>query len=391
MGIIDKGAKAGLSAVGLGGIFTRKVDPKGFDPDFPGGLTIIEVIKGKEKVKDAITLVGSFMPFKPFEYGGTQKISKDYYAGNPEPVIHVLGSRENDTVIRGRLKSKRFKDVDSFTDVQQKVTVCREYQELIDGMRLRGNIVKVTLGEWRRYGIIEECSFKLNRLSDIEYEIKFSIIGFNLPKECKLVGEPDTDLISANKTVTSEAAKQLAAMKSYPESMPRTLSEFLDEAIGTVATVVAQVTGFVDGALTDIENIEKSATRAVGLCRHARATISRTGRRIGAIGYNTSTMSAGLTTASFKSAALTANTRHFQSVLAGLAGLAALMALLQARFAQLSASTPIRRHLVKQGDTLQTISMRYYQTTDNWSKIYDQNKLTSTVLTVGSVLEIPKV
>jgi hypothetical protein len=30
-------------------------------------------------------------------------------------------------------------------------------------MRLRGNMVKITLGEWRRYGFIEECTFKMNR------------------------------------------------------------------------------------------------------------------------------------------------------------------------------------------------------------------------------------
>jgi LysM repeat protein len=386
MGIIDTGIGKGLSAIGLSGVTNRSVKPpKGFGPDFPEGLRIIEIIDGRERPLDAITLLGSFMPLIPFEYGGTQQIVKDYYPGNSEPVVQVLGPRENDTTIRGKFKTKRFPD-----DVGLQFAA-REYQELVDAMRLRGNMVKITLGEWRRYGFIEECAFKLNRLSDIEYSIKFSIIGFNPPRNCKFVANPDDDLIAPNKRLTRTAEALLGQMQNYPSTMPRTISEFLNDQISSVASVVNLVTGFVDGALADVENLTASANRAVGLIKNARATISRTGRRIGALQMNISTLGTGVSRRSFKSAAVITNAAHIHKILGGMSTLAALLAALQARYATLTKTVPMKRHLVKQGDTLQRLAMKYYNSSDSWKVIYDHNKLSSTNLVVGSVLEIPKV
>lgn len=385
MGIVNNVAGSALSAVGLGGVTTRTIKPpKGFGPDFPEGLRIVEIVNGKEQTKEAIQLVGSFMPKVPFGFGGTQQVVKDYYPGNSEPVVQVLGPRESDVTISGKFKTKRFKD-ESLRGAAQ------EYQELVDAMRIRGNMVKVTLGEWRRYGIVEECQFKLNRLTEIEYEIKFSIIGFNPPTNCKFAGNPDDDLIAPNKELTNKAALALAAMTNYPTTMPRTISEFLDDQISTVSSAVALVTGFVDGALQDIENIEKSANRAVGLIKNARTTISRTGRRIGALSMGVSSLGTGVSANSFKAAARITNAAHIHSIIAGMGSLTALLATLQKRFAALAKTVPLKRHLVVDGETLQKISIRYYNTADNWKKIYDHNRLTSTALTAGTVLEIPKV
>jgi len=35
--------------------------------------------------------------------------------------------------------------------------------------------------------------------------------------------------------------------------------------------------------------------------------------------------------------------------------------------------------------------MKYYNDASHWSDIYDHNKLTSSTLVVGSILEIPKI
>lgn len=384
MGILNSVAETGLSAVGLGGIFKRNTDPKGLGPDFPAGLVIQEIVDGAPITDTIIQLVGSFLPMVPFEFGGKQQLSKDYYPGNEEPVIQVLGSRENDVTINGRLKTKRFKDV--------KLREAAEtYQDNIDAMRRRGNLVLVTLGNWKRYAFIQECSFKLKRRSDIEYSISFLIVGTKLPKNCKMVDGGDGDIASSLNKISTELTTALANARNYPSSMPRSLSDFMDDITNTVASALNLVTSFVDGALTDVENIGKSASRAVGLIKYARATISRSVRRIGTLQLTVSSLSDGITLASFKTAAQMNNAAHIKQTVNAYGSLALLLAQLQARFAVLSKTVPLRRHLVKVGDTLQKLAIKYYNDANLWKNIYDHNKLTSPTLTVGTVLEIPKI
>lgn len=394
MGLLETASKevggTVLGAVGLGGILNPSTSvPKGFSKDFEQGLLIVEYRDGKPLDADKIQLLGSFMPMVPFEFGGTQQIVKEYYPGNPEPVVQVLGPRESDVTIKGRLKSKKFKDDPTFK-VNDKIAVCQEYQELIDAMRLRGNIVRITLGEWRRYGLIGESSFRMNRLSDIEYSITFSIIGFNYPTNCKLIDVPDDNLIAPNKSITFLAELVLGSARNFPLTMPRTVAEFLNEVINTVASAVALVTGFVDGILRDVENIEKAANRAIGLIRHARATVSRMARRVGTLQLNVSNLASGISLDGFKTAAQFNNAAHIKQMVSGFSSLAILLAQLQKKFEKIAKQVPIRRHLVKEGETLQKISILYYNNADNWKKIYDHNLLQSSVLTVGSVLEIPR-
>jgi hypothetical protein len=386
MGLLDEGLNAGFTAVGLGGIFSKSTDTKAFGKDFDNGLIIEEVINGAITTNSngKIQLVGSFMPLIPFEFGGKQHLSKDYYPGNPEPVMQVLGARESDVTIHGRLKTKRFKD----PSMKGAATA---YQLLIDAMRKRGNVVKVTLGEWRRYAVIEDASFKLNRLTEIDYSITFSIIGEKMPKNCKIIKGIDDDILSANTTLATAAAAALASARNYPASMPRTLSGFLNDQISEGARVIGLVTGYVDGVLKDIEDINASAHRAVGLIKNARTTIAQTSRRIGALALSVTTLSSGVTSDSFRTAAQFNNAGAIKEILNGYAFLLFLLSNLQAKFASIARTLPISRHLIKHGDTLQNISIRYYNNADLWKNIYDHNLLTSTTLNVGTVLEIPKV
>lgn len=388
MGILEKGVALGADALGLGGLFKKKTKAPNFGPDFPSGLRVQEIVNGKEvplpnEQGYGFQLVGAFMPKDSLDFGGSQRIRKDYYPGHSEPVVQVLGPEEDDVVIHGTFKTKRFKD-EAMREAAQ------EYQQLVDAVRIRGNIVKITLGKWRRYGFISSAKFKLKRLVDIDYEITFSIIGFNPPTNCKFLANADDDLIGPNKALTNAAAAALASARNYPAEMPQTLTDLLDGLITEVAEAINLVTGFVDGALTDVENLQKSATRAVGLIRNARATISRTSRRIGAIPLTLGNLTTGITLNSFKAAAMAGNTKHLKKTAIGFAGLAALLAALQLKFKGLSASTPDKRHLVKAGDTLQKLAVAYYNDQSLWKKIYDHNKLRTTALVVGSVLEIPK-
>lgn len=387
MGILNPEVKLTnpLGLLGLGSL-TGKRRPKSIGNDFDAGFKIVEIVDGREKEADQVILVGPFMPHVPFTFGGSQQIVKDYYAGSSEPTVQVLGPREKDTVIRGHLKSKRLKD-----DSLRKAA--REYQELIDAMRIRGNLVKISLGgdEWYRYGFIEEVSFDLATLADIKYEIRFSVVGFNKPTNCKFVEDKASNIQAPNKKVTDAAAAALAQINSIPAEMPLTLADQLNEIIGGVAAIVANVTNFVDDIINDAEQLTNSANRALGLIKYARSFVSSSARRVGLISLSTTNLGSKFSSEAQKTSATIKNVNSIYRIRTSFTSLAAQLAALQAQFTALSKTVPLRRHLIRNGDNLQRLALKYYNNADLWKRIYDHNKLRSSELTIGAVIEIPKV
>jgi LysM repeat protein len=405
MGLIDSAVS---KIPGGASLLTRKVAKPDFVvDDFPDGFIIIEYENGKQKTgkggkpgKDDVQLTGPFMPHAPFKYGGEQRLVKDYYPGNSEPAVQVLGPKETDLTINGELKLKRFKRVYSpsktasgtpqlsESDVR---SIAENYAKLIDAMRIRGNLVQIRMGKWHRWAFIEKVEFEFNHLASIKYQIDFFIVGFNQPLNTKISGGYDDDLTRPNTDLTTKALSAIAAMQQFPASMPQSLADFLNGEIAKVAGAIALVTGFVNEALKDIENINQSFNRALGLLNNARAFISQSGRRINAVATDLSTLGNRTASQWNKTVATIESINHIHQVRYNYGEMLASIQALSAFISLLRQTTPLGRYAVKTGDSLQRVSNKYYGTPDNWRAIYDHNKLNSTNLVVGSVLEIPKV
>lgn len=354
-------------------------------PDFAAGFQIVEVIDGVEQTGNKLALAGNLLPMVPFEWGGEQRLTKEYYPGNPEAAVQVMGGKEGDVTIHGRFKDKRYKD-SSLYGVSYKIA------EQVDILRRRGNLVKISLGEWVRYAFIEKCDFKLAKLSDIEYSIQFFIVGFTLPTNGKIVARSKELPLDLNNALISAALDFQAkyGKDGIPITVPRSIADVLNGAISSVAHAVGLVTGFVDTVLTTAEDVQKSANRALGLIKNARTTICQTQRRLGNLstGFN-SISNQTKASQSFRSAFI--NQEHLVKTISAAGALAALLASLQAQFNAIAKTVPLARYKVKAGDTLQKIAVKFYNNADLWSNIYDHNNLTTTALTPGMLLEIPKV
>ncbi len=420
MGLLDFDLKGGLneSFNRITSPFTRKTisvaEMKGAleRNDFPKGFEIIELQEGKLLDNEKVILLGDQMPQIPFEFGGDQKIVKDFYPGNTEPTVQVLGAREGDITIRGRLKAKRFGKTipQGFTSLTSSPTnanvlgqdpesaerrdesfrrIPREKQELIEAIRIRGNLVRITMGDFQRFGFLETAIFRMKTLADIDYELTFSIIGFNPPSDCKILGRAKTIPVDINKELIAAVDTLLEDFGTVPDSVPRSLGEQISDAVSDVASVVTLVTDFVDNVLTEVDSVRNGAARAEGLIKNARAFISSTSRRIGAfdplgqVNINTGNgVSAGYINSAF-----------FGSFLSSLGGMALILASLSAGLKNLAETEPLGRHRVKSGDTLQTIAQKFYQDQTQWEEIYDHNRLTDTNLEslIGEILEIPRI
>ena len=386
MGVLNDLAGKSLGAIGLKSVLNPSVDPPSdYGPDFLG-LTVTEFVDGRPKSGAegfGFSLQGNFMPVVPFSFGGTQEIVKEYYPGNAEPVVQVFGAREEDVTIKGTFKTKKFKDEDLRL-------AALAYQERVDEVRRRGNLVKIELGTWKRYGYLKECKFDLSRITRIEYSITFDIVGFKLPTNCKFVEDKDDDVQSKNKELIEKAANALALYQNYPSTMPLTISEFLDTQIALVASAINNVTDFIDDTLSDAESISRSAHRALGLIKNAQSTLSSTSRRIGALSFSVTSLGSGFSNPHKKIIATYESVKHINTVKSGFSSLLLLFAALRERYASIIATVPLKRHLVKDGDTLQRLAITYYNNAEQWKKIYDHNKLVSTQLVEATVLEIPR-
>ena len=354
--------------------------------DFKNGFVITPYSKnGNPLSNDIVHLLADAMPHQPFIFGGQQKVVKDYYAGNSEPTVQVIGPQENDVTIKGRLKAKKLKlgpddDKESMRRYPQYI------QESIEAIRISGLLVRLNLGDWQRFGFIQQAVFNMNTLAEIDYEVTFLIVGFNKPRDY-ILRDASLQAIPYNKN--KELARQMAqtlneTFGKAPPSMPKSFADQMDTAISDVASAVNLVTGFVDTVLAEVDSIKGSVQRALGLVKNARTKCSEYQRRIGGLVPNGGLDKSTRINSSYSNSGFVAFS------LSSINGLNALLASLVPQLKAITQTLPIGRHRIASGDTLQTISMKYYNDSSKWEDIYDHNKLLSTELIIGDILEIPR-
>jgi len=357
--------------------------------DFPEGFRFRE----KAGKKAEVILAGSWMPVVPFTFGGKQRMSKEYYPGNSEPTTHIMGSEEDDVTVKGRLHAKRLPS-GTTPDLYRAPL---EMQELIDSVRRRGSLLELTLGEWKRTGFLSECSFEMKQLGDIDYTLTFTIVSQELnPRNYLLVTTQKTTPTEINERI-KDALKAMQNKKTQiPPEVPTEVGRTLNDATDSLADALKFVTDLVDALVDTADQITGSVTRVLGLIRYSLGLIQSYKRQIGKMSFALS-QSANFQDApkgmSVGAAIVLSEQQTAAYTLAYLSDLNAMQAslsLMRERFKEIAKTVPLFRHRVIAGDSLQRLSVKHYGNPDDWKAIYDHNKLTSTDLVVGSVLEIPR-
>lgn len=357
--------------------------------DFPNGFFIREILNGVEDYGNQILLNGNKMPFQPFAWEGEQRLSKNYYPGNPEPVVHIMGPKEGPVTIKGRFKDKKYKDPDLYG-------VSYQFVLLIDQVRKRGNLVHFGMrgqsGKWVRYGYIENCKWTMDKLSWIDYEVTFFVVGETKPVN-NYFSAPTQDNPSAiNNQMISAANNLKNSFGGAPTSMPLSISGLLNNITSSLASKLNTLTGFVSLVLNTAQSIEASAIRSLGLIKNLKTTIYGFQQQIGSITHAFSKNTPSGTAAIPASQALSTflNIAYALELNATINTIQNYLSSMESQFKAISDTIPKARYKVVQGDTLQNISIKYYGVSDDWELIYTHNNLSSTVLVPGTILEIPK-
>jgi hypothetical protein len=373
--------------------------------DFPGGFKIYEIVSGKVPADPTISLIENRMPKVPFEFGGEQRIVKDYYPGNSEPVMHVLGPKETDVILSGRFYDKKFKS--SLTPSQAASGVFKDdnygasyaLASVIDGIRLRGNLCKFQMGQWVRYGFLSKTAFPMKRLGDIEYHITLDISGFNLPKNAYFTNPKQapfaknealvnlTQAHSAAYTFTANLSKEQATVKA---NAPTSIIDDLNSAVGSVATQISKVTGFVDSVFAAGTNLLAVANRALGLIKNAQRALSQYKRELATIQNTFRTLTPLNQPPHSTASGQVIVNQHIMQQNHDSHTMSAMLLSMQIDIQAISQTIPLSRVRVNATDTLQKIAAKQYGNANLWTTIYDHNNLSSTQLTPGQILEIPK-
>ncbi len=398
--ILDATAQSFLSRA-----FGYRTEPVArYGEDFPAGFVVIEWLHTNE-INSQVALLGDMLPKVPFTTVGKQHIAKEYYPGNPEPSVQVLGSREEPVTIKGEFKTIRYKDEEVKGDLAtgRLRDAAAEMAKHFDEVRKRGNLLQLTLGDWERWGYLVQATFNMKTRQLIEYELQFEIIGDTAPENAKLLGDTAQTSESANTELLAAAEGLQPLLEGVPPTMPQDLFDVLNAAVSALSAKLALVTGFVSASIGSAEDARRLAEKGLGLVKGAQAAVSSYQRRVGALNAYASepkTLSVSLPPQQAKlknqkyinEAALTAAKRQKAadgSVLQP-RSIAEILADMRSSFSALARTVPLFRHLVVDGDTLQKLSVKYYDNADNAMRIYEHNKLTTTALVSGTVLEIPK-
>ena len=368
--------------------FSTTVNNNGARPnDFPGGFQIIEYVNGAINPATQIRMVGNMMPFQPFEWDGEQRLIKEYYPGNPEAAVQVLGPKEGPLILKGRFKDKRFKDP-SYYGVAYQMCLA------IDEMRKRGNLLKFGMyglaGNWFRYGHLERAKFSMKKLCWIDYDIEFFVISEKQPINNYFSAPEKQSPSAVNQNLINSATAFAQNYSSVPKSVPRSIADVMNGLISDVAKDINLVTGFISTVLNTVQSIEASANRALGLIKNARATISKFNRQFDQITHAFSAQGSNKISAPNLARATYNNVGYTTEAMAGTHQMSAYLTKMQSQFEAIARTIPKARYRVQKGDTLQNISVKFYGKSDNWTDIYDHNLLQTTALNPGKVLEIPK-
>ena len=364
-------------------------------------------------VKENLTLQGTFLPHQPFERSVSQEIMRYYYPGGQairEPTVQVLGSMEEDVTLRGEFRATKIRDTDRRTEPLI-------LSDVLDRLVKEGNVCRFTIGSWIKYGVLAEWRPNYHTDSWISWTMRLMIIGDKNPitgaeeegeaEISRIFGTSDAE--DASQISESMLADMFATKTDLENSgyiprisvQPFSISGYLGKLIeGTPVgdlvdfgrsvyqgwtDIIASVNNVTSSAVTFSEEIERTAEDIQRQILLITSQISKVYEIQQNLFTAVNRVESGVDT--------------FSRLLAWntIGDMIAYTHRIQGNFSDLKRSvereevTNFREiYFVKEGDTLQSISSRFYGNPDRWDEIRQLNNLeVGADLAVDYLLIIP--
>ena len=210
----------------------------------------------------SVDLRGRALPYKSFELTGTQRAEITFYQGNPVGSAQVMGPEEKPTTLHGMWKYKFIygnqpgpasdgvavvSDGGAVRAAADPMDLCK----VVDAIRKRGRLVKVTWDEIVREGILTQFVQKWQERQDVEWEMEFS-------------------WTSQGQSASPLGTSNMDAASSTVSTLQRAFDDF-DSAMNDVNNYIYAATDFMADVQAAITKIGSSITTVVNT---ASATVS---------------------------------------------------------------------------------------------------------------------
>jgi hypothetical protein len=366
-------------------------------------------VDGETPKGDKLTLIGRAMPYQGFNLEGSMRMETTWYPGNAVATIQMLGAEEKPTTIHGMWKDKFLRQ---FTDdiipkaVQPTAVALLNAQALpdvdnlikaVENMRLAGQMLKVTWGSLTRIGVMTRFKQNWIRFEDVEWEMEFQWISRG-EKQTPITSSVPPEALSFSRTLDALVDQLKAAVDvgvglvntiTVPFQVIESFTEAVSDSVRVIEAAAAEMTGAVENATQLISVPQDAAARALAASESIKSESGAIVTTVEGV-PPLELIKTGDPAALDLSNALQADT-YGRGIKAAARALQAFVA---AQGDDLRASLDIDALLAvfiaRAPMDLRDVSQKYYRTPDEWRRLLAYNHLTSSALSIGALVLVPK-
>lgn len=300
------------------------------------------ILKSKS---EEIRLENHMLPAPPLSFTTGIKIKKNEYPGNPEPTVQVLGvSYPQSIEIGGTFKDWQAKE-DGFAERMR--TTLQTFKD-------KGEETVFQYASQIFIGMVEELTFNTHNIREIEYKLRFNVFTMDLRKNTKkIAGLPDVNKLTKKASALKDLVDKAQNLNNKIVNIHNSIWSYISE--------LKEKTGLND--INQLINLSRMSANEIN-------TMISELRRLRPQNFIDIQ---GLQEIQKSAMDLRQENTNY----------------LTAANTQMNGNRKYIVYIVAQGDTLMSVSSKFYGAPDAWGPIAIENKLSTTQLTLGQKLVIP--
>lgn len=368
------------------------------------GSVVIQELSGDKRT---ITLSGRALPYKPITFAGQHRIEEIETAGFASTSQQPTGAKEIPSTWKGAWKTRFLSDrseryaqldgassevidgVEAISVNSNQVTSAAELAELIDDVRRKGQLLRVSWLHLVRVGRISTFTQEWQTAHDVDWQMEFKWTGRDETAPAATSSESSLSRISQQVSAAYIDLEDATEMEALGDLDP-SVADIIDSGVGRmwrgVQDVEDTITARVAAATNPIEALRRAMSSMTALRDEAELFTAELGARVA------------------PSFILVADSTNLTSVPAGRAIAAAVNRQLGIRSARAMKHRAARQRfaalkaldanllavvLCKEEQDLRVLARIYYGNPEDWHIIRAFNAFSGSIVPIGTVVLIP--
>lgn len=373
---------------------------------------VIEQVTGEERV---VILKGRALPLSGAAWESELAVELTWYPGISTANSQVIGNREMPSTFRGRWSDKllfeasntngvqllnfpavtpaglptsginggsSFAAADSFPVASQEARLAKTVLDAVDLIKREGQKVKVRWGSRVRYGFLTRVLDQPGRGNDIVWELDFKWTGRTNSLPTRVA--PKLNVLSTR----AGLQRLLAALQAIWDKFALVDTNFANRLAGAIAALFDTISQIIN-SLTGVASLRFAPASLLNTLKAFLQLIRAHVAALREAFANNRSLAQEKAEVGLPDATAIAQIVHSQ-LRRQLAETAAFAAEQQRLVDEVSTSEIRATFVAKTRTTLRDISVRFYQTPDNWPRIREFNQFTGSAVAPGTEVLIPK-